>query len=119
MEHASLKPPGWRRWLGIGLRALHLAGVTLLGAALLGAAVDLRLAATLALASGVVLLAIECADGRIVLRELAGVVALAKLAVVTWMVLRPDHAPALFWLLLVVSVLSSHAPRAVRHWRPR
>jgi hypothetical protein len=35
------------------------------------------------------------------------------------MVLRPDHAPALFWLLLVVSVLSSHAPRAVRHWRPR
>ena len=64
------------------------------------------------------LLAMECADGRIRLLELAGTVALAKLVLAAWMVIVPAHAAALFWILLVASALSSHAPRALRHWRP-
>ncbi len=93
----AARPAAWRRWLGIVLRTAHLAAVTVLGAALL---------------------AIECADGRIRLLELAGTVALAKLVLAAWMVIVPAHAAALFWILLVASALSSHAPRALRHWRP-
>jgi len=109
----------WRRWLGIVLRTAHLASVTLLGAALLGAPLSIFGAAAASAASGAALLAVECADGRIRLLELAGTVALAKLALVAWMALAPAAAGALFWAVLVVSGVSSHAPRALRHWRPR
>jgi hypothetical protein len=78
-------PVARRRWLGIMLRALHLAAVTLLGAALLVPPVSTRWAEGAALASGLALLAIEIADGRVRLAELAGAVVLCKLALVAWM----------------------------------
>ncbi len=112
------RAPAWRRWLGIVLRSLHLAGVTLLGAAVLGAPVDLRWGALPMLASGLALLAVERADGRIRLAELAGVVVLAKLALTAWMVADARLAPWLFWIVLIASALSSHAPRDLRHWKP-
>jgi hypothetical protein len=34
------------------------------------------------------------------------------------MAIDPARAPAVFWVVLVVSALSSHAPRGLRHWRP-
>lgn len=100
------------------LRALHIAAVTLLGAALLAAPVSTRWAAGATLASGLALLAIENADGRLRLAELAGAVVLCKLALVAWMAADPAVAGWLFWVLLIGSALSSHAPRPVRHWRP-
>jgi hypothetical protein len=112
------KPSEWRRWLGIGLRALHLAGVTLLGSVLLGAPAGDVLGPLLTLASGIALLAIEVADGRVHLGELAGAVVLAKLAIVGWMLFNPAHAPWLFWAVLLISAVVSHAPRDLRHWRP-
>lgn len=118
-DRDAARPAAWRRWLGIGLRTAHLASVTLLGAALLGAPLSLFGTAAAGAASGAALLAVECADGRIRLLELAGMVALAKLALVAWMALAPPHASALYWVVLVVSGVSSHAPRTLRHWRPR
>lgn len=112
------KPPEWRRWLGIGLRAAHLAGVVLLGASLLGAPVGTA-GAALTLASGLALLASELADRRVVLTELAGAVVLLKLALVAAMLAWPVAALPLFWGLLALSALVSHAPKGLRHWRPR
>jgi len=111
------KPAGWRRALGITLRAAHLGAVTWLGAALLGAPVSLVQATTLVWVSGVALLAIETIDARLRWHELAGVVSLSKLAVVAWMALDTARAPLLFWLVLFGSALCAHAPRRWRHWR--
>lgn len=111
-------PAAWRRWLSIVLRAAHLAGVIVLGAVLLGAPLPLLPAGAAVLCSGVALLALEIADARLRCNELAGLVALAKLAVVAWMALDPAHAASLFWGVLIVSAVSSHAPRHWRHWRP-
>ncbi len=112
------KPAVWRRWIGIVLRTAHLAGVTWLGAALLGAPLSTAAAATFTALSGAALLTVERFDGRILLGDLSGWVSLAKLAVVAWMAIDPARAPAVFWVVLVVSALSSHAPRGLRHWRP-
>jgi hypothetical protein len=112
------KPAAWRRWLAIALRTGHTAGVVLLGAALYGAAVPHGLGGGLTLVTGVALMVMERVDGRIRFRELAGAFALAKLAAVAWMALDGAAARALFWILLVLSGIVSHAPRPVRHWRP-
>jgi hypothetical protein len=112
------KPALWRRWLGICLRSAHVAGVVLLGATLHGAPLDPRIGAVSTVISGAGLLAVEWADTRIRLTELAGTFALLKLAAVAWMAVDPASSVVLFWLLLVVSGLVSHAPRGLRHWRP-
>jgi hypothetical protein len=113
------KPPAWRRWIAIVLRCAHLAGLVLLGASLLGAPLAPRGGAALTLVTGLALFVAELADTRIRLGELAGLVVVLKLAAVAWMALDPTVAPLLFWLVLVVSGLMSHAPRPLRHWRPR
>ena len=119
------KPAEWRRWLGIVLRTAHLAGVVWMGAAYVGPAAPAvgsggvaagHSGALLVLVSGVALLLSEWFDGRIRLGELAGVVVLAKLAAVAWMALGGAGAQALFWAVLLLSAISSHAPRELRHW---
>jgi hypothetical protein len=111
------RPAAWRRWLGIVLRTVHLVGVTMMGAALSGAPTNYHAGALLTLVSGVALLFSELADRRVQLGELAGVVVLLKLAVVTWIAFDERHALPLFWALLIVSAVVSHAPRGLRHWR--
>ena len=118
MAEPQDRPAAWRRWVGIALRAAHLAAVAWLGSALLGAPLDRVPAAAAVLASGAALLAIETIDARMRWDELAGFVSLLKLAAVAWMVLDADLAPQLFWVVLLVSAIISHAPRQVRHWRP-
>lgn len=113
----SPKPAEWRRWVGILLRTGHLAGVVWLGAALLGAPVGTG-GGWLTLLSGLGLFASELLDRRVALSELAGLVVLAKLAVVAAMLRWPAASPGLFWALLVVSGISAHAPKPLRHWRP-
>jgi hypothetical protein len=104
--------------MAIVLRSAHLGGLVLLGAALLGAPLEPRSGAAVTLASGLALFAAELADTRIRLGELAGLVVLLKLAAVGWMAWQPTVAPVLFWLVLAVSAVVSHAPRPLRHWRP-
>jgi hypothetical protein len=109
------------RALAIAVRTVHLGAVVLLGAALLGAPVASGTAGLVTLASGVVLAALDLIAGRLRLDELAGAVLLAKLAVVAWIALGAASPVAVhvgFWALLVVSSISAHAPKALRHWRP-
>lgn len=110
------KPPSWRRWAGVVLRSAHLVAVCVLAVALHGAPALLHGAALAMTVSGLVLTAIELADGRLSLAELAGMVVLAKLAASAAMAWRPDWAAWIFWPLVFVSSLASHAPRRWRHW---
>lgn len=91
--------------------------MVLLGAALYGAAVRPGVGGALTVATGIALLAMEWADRRFRLTELAGAFSLLKLLAVAWMASAPAVAPATFWLVLVGSGAISHAPRNVRHWR--
>jgi hypothetical protein len=116
---ARPKPAAWRRWLAIALRTGHTAGVVLLGAALYGAAVPQALGGSVTLVTGIALMTMERADGRIRFRELAGAFAVAKLAAVVWMALDGAATRVLFWIVLGLSGVVSHAPRPVRRWQPR
>ena len=113
------KPAAWRRWAAIALRTAHLAAVVLTGAAVLGGVHPVPGHGPAAMfVSGMLLFAFELADDRVRLTELAGVVVIGKLVLCAWMLADPLRAEALFWGLLVVSGLSSHAPRWLRHWAP-
>lgn len=118
MPRGGPKPAEWRRWLGITLRTAHLASVALLAAQVLGAGAVARHGALFTFASGLALLASELADRRVALGELAGLVVVAKLVLVGVMVWQPPLAPLLFWWVLAVSAVISHAPKGLRHWRP-
>jgi hypothetical protein len=106
------------RWLALGLRTVHLAGVVALGAALMGAPVARGAAGLVVVASGTVLFVQDLRAGRIGAGELAGVVVLGKLLAVAWAAWAEAHVLPVFWALLVASSLSSHAPRRWRHWAP-
>jgi hypothetical protein len=106
------------RWLSITLRSLHLAGAAWLAAGLLGAPVSARGGGLLMLASGLLLFAIDIVARRIAIKELAGAWVLFKLLLVLWMVRDPAHAPWIFFIVLLLSSVASHAPRALRHWAP-
>jgi hypothetical protein len=103
------------RWLALALRTVHLAGVVALGAALLGAPLARGASGAVVLASGVLLFAQDLRARRIALGELAGAVVLLKLAAVAWSAWAESHALVVFWGLLVLSSLSSHAPKRWRH----
>jgi hypothetical protein len=106
------------RWLALALRTIHLAAVVALGAALLGAPLGAGAPGLAVLATGLVLLAQDLHARRIALTEVAGAVVLVKLVLVAWVAWsRPaaDQALAVFWVLLVLSSMSSHAPKRWRH----
>ena len=107
--------PG-RRWLNLGLRTVHLSGIVLLGAALLGAG-GLAFGAWLTLLSGLGMFAGDAWANPAHLREIAGCGVLLKLALVALMVVAPATALPVFWAILVLSTLLSHAPGALRHQR--
>lgn len=107
--------PG-RRWLNVSLRTLHLAGVVLLGTALLGTG-ETAVGGWLTLLSGLAMLASDWLTQPGHLREAAGAGILLKLTLVALIVALPGLAVPLFWLLLAGSTLLSHAPGSLRHRR--
>lgn len=107
----------WTRWLGIALRSLHLAGVVLAGVAILGNGTLSVAGVVLMLLTGFALYGIELWHHPDLWREVAGVFIAAKLIVLLAMLLVPDIAGPLFWLLLISSSVVSHAPRVFRHRR--
>lgn len=118
---AHTKTSGAERAASIVLRTLHLCCVVVLGASLLGAPVALRPAAAAAFASGVLLFAMELFARRMHAFDLAGLSVLFKLAMVLAMAVwsgAAAHQFWVFWVLVVVSSVSSHAPKPVRHWWP-
>jgi len=107
--------PG-RRWLNLSLRTVHLAGIVLLGAALLGTG-GITTGAWLTVLSGIGMFAGDAWANPGHLRELAGFGVLVKLGLVAVMALYPPVALAVFWGILVISTLLSHAPGSLRHRR--
>lgn len=109
--------PG-RRWLGVGLRAAHLAGVVGVGAGLLvaGAAPSV-LFVLLMVASGIAMAALDAWSNPCWLQECAGLSLLVKFALLGWFVVDAAARPSLFWLILLFSVVFAHAPASFRHRR--
>lgn len=106
-----------RRWLSIALRSLHLIGVVLAGAGIVGGGAHSTPGVALMLLSGSALYALDLRQHPALWREVAGAFILVKLLVVLAMLLAPEFAGVLFWLLVVTSSVVSHAPRVVRHRR--
>jgi uncharacterized membrane protein YhaH (DUF805 family) len=115
------KTSALERSTSIALRTVHLAAVVALGAALLGAPLSLAGAGLAAAGSGVLLFAMELFARRLHALDMAGLAVLLKLvavsAIAAWPP-TPAHRLAVFWGLLVLSSITSHAPKTLRHWRP-
>ena len=107
--------PG-RRGLNLSLRAAHLTGIVLLGAALIGGG-EIAIGAWLTLLSGLGMFAGDAWSNPGHVRELAGCGVLLKLALVALMAFMPALAVPVFWSILLLSTLLSHAPGALRHKR--
>ena len=107
--------PG-RRAVNLTLRTAHLAGVVLLGAALLGGTAP-QTGIWLTLVSGAGMFVGDLWANPAHLREAAGVGVGVKLALVLAMAIAPAIALPAFWALLVLSALLSHAPGGLRHKR--
>lgn len=105
------------RWLGLLIRSLHLVALVGLGAAMLGAELDLNTQLAAALASGIALMLLELARRPQMIFEWSGLSLMLKLLAVAWLALQPATALPLFWAILVWSVLFAHAPRGFRHRR--
>lgn len=105
--------PG-KRWLNVVLRTIHLAGIVVLGGGLLGAG-HVGLGAAITFLSGLGMFAIDTWANPGHLREVAGFGMIIKLGLVGLMAIQPHVALPVFWLLLVLSTLLSHAPGAFRH----
>jgi hypothetical protein len=110
--------PG-RRWLIVGLRALHLVGMVGVGAALIyDQPLAAKLPSVLALAiSGVAMMAIDLWTSPGHLTEMAGGAMLVKLLLLACLILVPPQQLMLFWIILVLSAVIAHAPARMRHRR--
>lgn len=107
---------GWQRGLKISLRAAHVLGAGVFaGGVVFGVANDeLEPWLLLLLVAGVLVLALDVAESPAFLIQTKGVVVVAKLAILGGIVVSGEGE----WLLapiVFVSVVSSHAPSAVRH----
>lgn len=107
----------YRRELNIALRSLHLAGVVLVGAAIIGNGFRSVPGIVLLLLTGFGLFAIDLWHRPSLWRETAGVFIGVKLALLLAMLLIPGVAAPVFWFLLISSSVVSHAPWEFRHRR--
>jgi hypothetical protein len=103
------------RWINVILRGLHLVAVILLGAALLGAPQVSTQVAIAVAASGFAMFALDIWRKPQHLREAAGIAVLLKLVLVGWMVFDAAAQHILFWVIVVASAISAHAPARFRH----
>jgi hypothetical protein len=106
-----------RRWLTVALRSLHIVGVVLAAAGILGHAAPSSAGLALMLGSGLALHAVDVWQHPALWREVAGLFVVAKLALIVVMLLLPAIAAPAFWVLLVASSVVSHAPHDFRHRR--
>ncbi|HLO63000.1 MAG TPA: hypothetical protein VK165_08545 [Azonexus sp.] len=107
--------PG-KRWLNVALRSVHLLGVVLFGAALLGAG-SIPLGAGITLVSGLAMFAIDTWANPAHLREVSGCGLLVKLALIGLAAAAPGLALTVFWTLVVLTSVLAHAPASFRHRR--
>lgn len=106
--------PG-RRWLGVVLRAAHLAGVVGVGASLVGGGAAGSYFPVLLVLSGLGMAALDAWSNPRWLAEPAGLSLLVKFALLGWFLFDEARRPVLFWSVLVFSVIFAHAPASFRH----
>jgi len=111
------RPLPGRRGIKIALRAVHvLLAAGFLGAYLFGATHDARLPWAIGVvASGAVFLLLDLHESAAFLLQLRGAVVLTKIALLSALPLFPGNEPWVLGALICLSVLSSHAPGAVRY----
>lgn len=107
----------YRRELNIALRSVHLAGVVLVGVAVVGNGFRSVPGIVLLLLTGFALFAIDLWHRPSLWRETAGLFIAVKLVLLLAMLLIPGVAAPTFWLLLISSSVVSHAPWEFRHRR--
>lgn len=114
--------PG-KRWLVNLLRAAHLVGVVGIGAGVLAELPEARWFGfgLTALVSGLAILVLDAWSRPTYLRENVGLAMACKLVLLGVLLAWPAQRLALFWLVLVLSVLFAHAPASLRHglWRKK
>ena len=104
------------RWLGIFLRAFHLAAVLGIGISLYASDFAYQKQVIVAAAiTGVALLLIEFSSKPNMFKEWSGISLASKLGFIAGMVVYPMATEWLFWLVIMWSVIFAHAPRAFRH----
>lgn len=112
--------PG-KRWLVNALRAIHLVGVVGIGAGVLGETSGFHGPGfgLVALVSGLLILALDAWSRPSYFRENAGLAMAGKFVLLGALLAWPAQRAALFWTILVLSVLFAHAPASLRHglWR--
>lgn len=97
------------------LRIVHIAGLALLAASILGAAGDMKLAAGTMLASGLGIVVLDAWANPAWFRQMAGIATVFKLVLVALLFSGEAARVPLFWVVLAFSVALSHAPRRLRH----
>ena len=115
-QHQQIRDFPGKRWINLAARTAHLAGVVLFGAALLGAG-NIQTGAGILFVSGLLMFAIDLWATPALIREVAGFGIIVKLALVGLAGTRPETALAVFWIVLVLSTVISHASGTFRHRR--
>lgn len=117
MSKNNRKPGRLLRWFSVLLRAIHLATAIGLGAAILGAELDVQRQAIGVLISGVAMLALDLRCKPQMVWEWTGASMLLKLVLIGWLALDAGLREPLFWVIVIWSVVFAHAPREFRHGR--
>ena len=102
------------------LRALHLIGVVGLGASVLGGGPEQACDAycLLVLLSGAAILALDVWSSLAYVLQIKGMGMAVKLGMVLWMVLDAGHRVELFWVVVALSSLLTHASGRLRGYSP-
>ena len=111
------RPLAARRFLKIVFRAVHVlfAGVYL-GAFVFAATADARCAWGIGLAiSGVLLLLLDLHESGAFLLQVRGLLVMIKIALLICLPLLHPHEACVLGSVVIVSVISSHAPSSVRY----
>ena len=101
------------------MRALHMVGVVGCGAALLGARpiAETEAYALLLTASGASIVLLDLWANPEYFRQLSGLAIMLKLLLLAASIWLVGIQAAIFWAVLVGSVMLSHAPKRLRHFR--
>ncbi len=107
-----------KRWSKISLRTLHLLSVAGVGGGILfGLEKDLWLNYWwLALASGALMMLMDCISNPVWLVQIRGISIILKLIFLTLIGFHPDWDQFLLIVIIVISAVISHAPGKLRYY---
>lgn len=113
-----MKSPTIKRWTKISLRTLHLVSVAGVGGGILFG-LDKVVWVNywwLAVASGVLMIAIDVISSPVWLVQVRGLVIYIKLLLLALMGIYPQWASALLLIVIIMSGMISHAPGKLRYY---